>query len=323
MKNRIHFALAVVMIALSSQFALAAKDKVPDVPTAPDVIEVPGGVYSESYVIETPGAYRLAGERTLAPGANVAAIVVRASNVTLDLGGHTLQGTGAGDNSYGVWTRALNGGSVDNVEVTNGTVQGFGTGILMFGRQNAVMNVRSLANTNGGILVEEEALIENCVASENGSYGISIDTGRVTKCIAGQNGIYGVLGGYSVVEDSLVSENGVYGVYSYANSTIRGCQIIANNQNGDPSGAGVKVGNSGVIEGNQFAQNAVRSVDIANGSVVNGNTFNPPSTGVCVETAYNGAGSVAVASRNVFVGNVDALVGGILDKDNTYLLSAH
>lgn len=323
MKNRIQFALAVVMVAVSSQLALAGKDKTPEAPTALDVIEIPGGVYSDSYVIEAPGAYRLAGERTLAPGANVAAIAIRASNVTLDLGGHTLQGFGAGSNSYGVWTRDPNGGLADNVQVTNGTVQGFGTGIFMLGRQNAVANVRSLANTDGGILVDEEASVENCVASENGSYGISITRGRVTKCIVTQNGNFGVLGGYSLVEDSLVSENGVFGVYSYANSSIRGCQIIANNQNGDPSGAGVRVGNGGVVDGNQFAENAVRSVDIANGSVVNGNSFNVPSGAVCVETAYNGAGSVAVASRNVFVGNVDALVGGILDKDNTYLMSAH
>ena len=86
-----------------------------------------GGPYgtkitSLPYTISTPGSYYLGGNLTYAGDSD--GITVNADNVTLDLMGFTLAYTGTGTTYYGIYMQGRK-----NVEIRNGTVRGWFTGV--------------------------------------------------------------------------------------------------------------------------------------------------------------------------------------------------
>jgi hypothetical protein len=92
--------------------------------------------------ITRPGLYTVGSE--LAVGAGETAIVVRADDVTLDLGGRTLSGPG-GPGSIGVEIRGAS-----NVTVHNGSLVGFGIGVMLTDAVNVVVEDLQIHATDAG-----------------------------------------------------------------------------------------------------------------------------------------------------------------------------
>ena len=84
-------------------------------------------IISLPYTISAPGEYEVTGDLTVN---GTDGIDVKASNVTLDLGGFSITQLGSAGATVGV-----NDSSSDNVVVENGTISGFNRGVL-FGPYN-------------------------------------------------------------------------------------------------------------------------------------------------------------------------------------------
>jgi parallel beta-helix repeat protein len=143
-------------------------------------------------------------------------IVIGADNLTLDLNGHTLEGTGGGagiDNSAGH----------DGVRIEQGTVTGFDAGILLIGASgNRVQNLTISDNAGAGIALIQSSRnrVEHNSASANGFDGIflfdSSTRNVVRKNSTSGNGIAGiaVLDGSNDnrIEHNVAASNGVDGI---------------------------------------------------------------------------------------------------------------
>lgn len=108
--------------------------------------------------ISASGSYILTSN--LAPTVT-AGISITASNVTIDLNGFTISGTGNGIISSG-----------SNVVVKNGTVFGMNQTGITLGTNSRVENVRAIGNTSDGITVGDGSVVVNSIATGNGGKGI-------------------------------------------------------------------------------------------------------------------------------------------------------
>lgn len=134
------------------------------------VIPVPAGVGtridSVPYTITQPGFYYLG--KNLTGGG----ITVRCSNVTLDLMGFTITGSGSG---YGILISAMFTG-LNNVEIRNGTVKNFYHGVdasFANERCDRIINIRAIDNGGKGIhLGGKGHIVQGCTLYSN-DYGLS------------------------------------------------------------------------------------------------------------------------------------------------------
>ena len=94
-------------------------------------------------------------------------LVVKAMNVTIDLGGYVLTGNGAG---RGIVVEP--GFNFRGIVVRNGVVTDFAYGIMLSGPNNVVEDVRVFDMTGAGIYVGNGSLVKGSVASNNGDFGI-------------------------------------------------------------------------------------------------------------------------------------------------------
>ena len=74
-------------------------------------------------------------------------VVIGASGITLDLAGHTIDGTGPGAGGHGV----RNAGA-DNVAVTNGRIQQFQFGVSILSADGNLVTGLDLADSGSGAL---------------------------------------------------------------------------------------------------------------------------------------------------------------------------
>jgi hypothetical protein len=99
-------------------------------------------------------------------------IIVNVDNVTIDLMGFSLNGSG------GLVLEGVSMYGRKNVEVRNGTIQSFYYGIQEHNAEGAnhrIVNVRSLNNIQAGIyLAGNNHLIKGCTVSDNGNGGIDL-----------------------------------------------------------------------------------------------------------------------------------------------------
>lgn len=128
-------------------------------------------IASLPYFISTSGNYCL--RKNLSISAGPQAIQVSASNVTVDLNGYTLQGTGAvlaSDSSCGIYVAKGTG----MVNVQNGTITGFSTGVCY-------------ADVAGGII--ESLSVQDCSSTGIGinGRGIVIRRNRILNINANWN----------------------------------------------------------------------------------------------------------------------------------------
>src|SRR5215472_1513700 len=76
------------------------------------------------YVITQPGSYKLDGNLTVSK-TGTDGIQISANDVTLDLNGYTVSGTGKPSSPYAVGIRNPGTSVYTNITVKNGTVRGF------------------------------------------------------------------------------------------------------------------------------------------------------------------------------------------------------
>lgn len=170
----------------------------------------------------------------LAPPGDIstAAIFVSASNVDIDLNGHTIDGGGSclgtpvtacsgAQGSYGI---LINGSSGLNVHVHDGTIRGFnvagiaalsGTGMRF---DHLVVVENGFGMQISALTAEASTRIENSSISRNGQSGIGVISGvnsrlMVENCELSGNLSAGVVGGPgSSFVNNRISSNGSFGV---------------------------------------------------------------------------------------------------------------
>jgi len=167
-------------------------------------IQGPGPV-----TIAAPGSYYLTSNISVAAGT---AVVITASNVTLDLNGFTIAGN---RDNFGV----VMGNNSLNVVLRNGTIRNFAQGLL-----NAGVTVVSLFN----LTITENV---NGVGFDTSGIGAFIDGCTIVR--NQQDGIL-ALGSVMVITNSTVAGNGFDGIElsGPANVVIRGNRVEDNGRSG-------------------------------------------------------------------------------------------
>ena len=189
--------------------------------------------------INQPGSYRVT--QDLSCQSCPQCLLIDASNVTIDLQGHTISGDGSSSNS-GI--AVPQNSSLSNIEVRNGTVMSFGTGIDLSGTRGArVERVRVFDNQDNGISVGSNSVVASNIVNGMGR-GIVVNEGA-----AG-----------SLIVDNVVSGNFILGVVvKTLGSTIRG-NVVTRNTNG------IDVLCPSLLSGNTIVNNTLNSDLLLQGS---------------------------------------------------------
>ena len=166
----------------------------------------PGDTPGFPVTISVGGSYRLASNLVVTTAVN--GIEVRANEVTIDMGGFTLAGSGVGRNGIASFNRAL--------RVEHGNVRGFTLdGIRSIAQFLTVHDMIVVANGRDGVF-----------AHEVNPSTPSADFARITDSNISSNGDDGIsCASHCHVEGNTVSKNESYGVYCYADG---GCTVLGN-----------------------------------------------------------------------------------------------
>jgi hypothetical protein len=201
----------------------------------------PGDTPGFPATLTQPGSYRLTGnlDRT-GVALSTTAIVINASDITLDLGGFTLLGpavcsgtpvtgctnTGTGDGILAV-------SDYENVTVRNGTVRGMPrSGVRVLGPSSIVERVRALSNGLHGMELSR-GVVSGSVGSGNLQDGISASTSLVEGSIAIDNGSDGIDTALGLVTGCQAASNGAFGLEtSNTRAGYGGNQFVCNNSGG-------------------------------------------------------------------------------------------
>jgi parallel beta-helix repeat protein len=233
------FGLVVIFASIS---VVMAGDLNPPAAPAPTMktldevearIPIPGSASAVGqFVISQSGSYYLTGDRNC----SVIGINVGVDNVTIDLNGYSLIGTGT--DYAGVYLYMQN-----NIEIRNGTIRNFGTsGVYnLWGasKGNKVIDVKvidngSFSNMGGVCLKGSSVIISGCTIKGNSNDGINVgNNANISNCSVFDSngyGIYSALG--SKIADCTARENGTNGIYGGAGSNISGCSSYYNNNRG-------------------------------------------------------------------------------------------
>ena len=158
----------------------------------------PGDTPGYPIHLTLPAVYQFAGN--LQPTAGSIAIAVTSPNVTIDLNGFTLHGSGVA--FHGI------AGGVDNVTIRNGTIAGFKfDGIHGAGQENwTVEDMRVVDNGRIGVVCGDRCLVEGAIAARN-QIGLSISNGIVLGSVIGDNRDFGISGFFVGVGNSMLLDN--------------------------------------------------------------------------------------------------------------------
>lgn len=167
------------------------------------------------------GSYYLTTNLTAGAGQN--GITVSTNNVTIDLNGFTLSGSGT-DSGWGIYQSS----TYKNLRVHNGKVlswaKGTRGGIRIEGNNGQVEGVKVTKNY-WGMSVGYGGMIVNCSAYDNDSYGIA---GGLSSSISDCSSFYNANGGIAVYDGSTVANcvaysNAANGIEATIGATIRDC----------------------------------------------------------------------------------------------------
>jgi parallel beta-helix repeat protein len=117
-------------------------------------------------------------------------LTVAADGITIDLGGHVVDGVGRGAGIFnGQW-----GDGHRDITVRNGAVQGFKVGVRSGARGTKVFRLKVTGNAAGGIVLRSrECRVARNVVIDNG-YGHGIFVGGASQCRIVGNRVAGHLG---------------------------------------------------------------------------------------------------------------------------------
>ncbi|MDW8310600.1 MAG: right-handed parallel beta-helix repeat-containing protein, partial [Verrucomicrobiales bacterium] len=240
-------------------------------------------IASLPFVITAPGSYYAVSNLTMIGITN--GVTVLASDVTIDLGGFTLDGNGTGASGIA----APN--ALTNLVVRNGVVKRWqGTaGIEALNVLNVhVGQVQATDNAGHGICAGAGSRINECACSGNGSDGVVVwDNSLVARTVARLNGGFGInTNNGSTVSDCASAGNRSHGISVGPGTTVVNCSSQANQADGirgsvqtsiihctcsQNAGYGITTGGSSVVRDSVARNNTgpagIRALD---GSVING-----------------------------------------------------
>lgn len=162
-------------------------------------------------------------------------IVVGASQITIDLAGHVVDGAGSG---AGIDAS----GGYDDLRITGGTVRGFQFGVHMFSVFNTRVDRLTAVSNIGGVIVErsQDVVLDRVTASDSVGNGIDITFSEritVVRSTAERNGLSGIVDRFSDgnrFERNTVTDNSSPGV-TLDRSTdlfVSRNRAVANNSDG-------------------------------------------------------------------------------------------
>jgi hypothetical protein len=198
------------------------------------------------YKILQPGSYKLSGNLVVTT-IGTDAIEIDSDNVTLDLNGFAIIGSGTCTGSPLQCTTQTSRGVLTfgyGNTVKNGAVQGFGYGVYVTG-SGTVEDVQVKANTLAGIYVAASsgAVLARCTAVLNGQRGIFAVNAAISDSVANANGVDGFDVTASTLIHIVANSNGGIGVNSTDGSVV-GSSLMISNPGGDLVGLGSQHNNS-------------------------------------------------------------------------------
>lgn len=265
-------------------------------------------------------------------------LVIGASNIRLDLGGHTIDGVNNAA-SDGI----NNKGGFDNVKIEHGTVQQFHIGVELNGAdgnklehltvtQNAFDGIRLTGSNNNTIShVDESAsfdgiflvnsdhnVVSHSRATSNGSSGIVLqfmnDFNRVDHNVAHDNGSWGITSDGSTHDSythNKLSKNGVAGLEPFNGVSLN---VSKNNVVRNHVGIDLFNTDSSVLKDNKVRSNTLDGIHTGAGSsgdlLIKNHSNRNGHDGIHVDNAGNTI-TKNHADKNVnlgifvFAGNVD------------------
>lgn len=181
----------LALVALIGMVAMRAEGGPLDPPGPPGStdtsVELPGNPISGPINITASGHYYLT--QDIRVSGNVSGIVISVNDVSIDLGGFTIDGSDTAS-TYGIIAFGR-----DNLTIRNGMIRDFNFGIDASGSSNVVIDgVHVYSNFRGVSITTGE--VTNCNVSGNGETGIynAGPSGGVTirECVISENGATGV-----------------------------------------------------------------------------------------------------------------------------------
>jgi parallel beta-helix repeat protein len=211
-------------------------------------------ISAAGYVITRSGSYYLTTNLTAwVVGQN--GITVNADDVTIDLNGFTLIGSGA-TSGHGIFQA----NNHRNLRVHNGKVVQWGGvgkgGLTAYGENNQFDHIQAATNYLG-IDASNNSRISDCSAYSNSTHGIRFGFGStISDCSAYQNSGVGIyIGTGATISDCSAYNNSSVGIWASNDSTISDCSARYNSNGGILSGSNSKItGNTcdgnGYLSGN-------------------------------------------------------------------------
>ena len=237
-------------------------------------------------------------------------IFIQSDNVTLDLGGHTLTGTGVNpgvrfrgysqvtvkNGTLKNWTDGIDGRSSTNSTLEHVKIIGNNDGATLgpaahvshcifsgnagYGLQclqaAQILDSQACDNGGSGIIANMGSQISRCVARDNGADGFKVSVGsEIAGCVAQKNASNGVSASYSYIHDNTCVFSDGAGIYINAFASR-----VENNHVAFNTGYGIRVvGERNIIMQNTASQNSGRDYDIAANN----------ATGILVNVSAGGA----------------------------------
>ena len=242
-------------------------------------------ISSADYVISNSGSYYLTSNLTAAAGQN--GITVDSDDVTIDLNGFTLTGSGA-TSGHGIYQAD----TLRNLRVHNGNVVQWGglgrSGVYADGKNNQFDHIQAATNY-WGIWAGEGSTISDCSAPYNRNDGIQTGPGAtISACTASYNSGDGLNADWgSTISDCSAYNNSGDGLNADWGSTISDCSAYGNLNDGinalngstisdcsayENFGNGIRALSNSTISGCSAYKNSGDGIQASDDSNITGNT---------------------------------------------------